>query len=192
VAASYGPDLPDERTLRLCGDVSGRRVIELGLGPAPASIAFAAAGAKAIAVDPAEEHVIAARRAADASGTRVEFHRSDLADLGFATSGSVDLVFSALGLGAVEDVGRVFRQVHRVLRPSAPFVFSLPHPLAGMLEGGGVVLRRPYWADPSRTISGLYSALVRAGLQVDVIAEPPAADGYVPLALVIRARKVGS
>ena len=41
---------------------------------------------------------------------------------------TVDVAVSIYALGAVDDLDRVFRQVHRVLRPEAPFVFSLPHP----------------------------------------------------------------
>ncbi len=39
--AHYGPDVSDESELRLLGDVSGRRVLELGCGAGQASIAFA-------------------------------------------------------------------------------------------------------------------------------------------------------
>ena len=40
----YGPDLPTEADLRLCGDLSGRRVLELGCGGEQASIALAHQG----------------------------------------------------------------------------------------------------------------------------------------------------
>jgi len=190
---SYGPGLPDESELRLCGDVQGKRVVELGAagGAAPA---FAARGAKAIAVDPSADALDAVRaRAAELSEPgeelRVECHRGDLADLGFATSASVELVFSALALGAVDDLARVLRQVHRVLRPDGLFVFSVPHPVSVMVEGASTTRR---YGEGSRTISGIFMALVRANFGVEVLAEPEAdAGGRTPPVLVVRARKLG-
>lgn len=191
---SYGDDVPDESELRLCGDVASKRVVELGVGPAPNAITFAALGAKAMAVDPSGERLAVARRLADAAEVRVEFHEADLADLGFATSASVDLVFSSGALGDVDDLPRVFRQVHRILRPGAPLVFSIHHPIAAMLEGGEVVLRKPYWGTGARTTSDLFTALQRTNFQVDVILEPAPLSHpnvLVPAALVMRARKLG-
>jgi SAM-dependent methyltransferase len=191
---SYGDDVPDESELRLCGAVAGKRVVELGIGPQPNAIVFAGKGAKAMAVDPSGEQLIAARRQAEAAEVRVEFHQADLADLGFATSASVDLVFSNNALADVVDLPRVFRQVHRILRPGLPLVFSVPHPIAAMLEGGEVVLRKPYWGTEARTMGDLFTALQRTNFQVDVILEPPPRshpNAFVPAALIIRARKLG-
>jgi SAM-dependent methyltransferase len=193
---SYGQGVPTEAELRLCGDVAGKRVIELGLGVGErANVStFAALGARVIGVDSDADRVAAARRSADDQGLHVELHQGDLADLGFATSASVDLVFSAGSLATVEDLPRVFRQVHRVLKPGMPFVFALPHPIASMLEGGEVVLRKPYWSRPPLTVSGLFTALSRADFTVDVIVEPMPTDGrdsLVPGALIMRARKLG-
>lgn len=191
---SYGAGVPGEGELRLCGDVSGKRVIELGLTDPSNAVAFAHLGAKVMGVDGDADHVAAVRRLADAEGVHVELHQGDLADLGFATSASVDLVCSVGELAGVDDLPRLFRQVHRVLKPGMPFVFAVAHPIASMLEGGEVVLRKPYWAAGGRTVSGLFTALSRANFQVDVIAEPAPVDtkdAYVPAALVVRARKLG-
>lgn len=188
---SYGPGIPDESDLRLCGDVQGKRVIELG-ATGGAAVAFAARGAKAIAVDPDAAALDAARaRAAELSEPgeelRVECHRGDLADLGFATSGSVDLVFSAVALGAVDDLARVLRQVHRVLKPGALFVFSVPHPMTAMLATGDL-----RYGEDGRTVSEIFMALVRANFQVEVLAEPESRDGRpTPPMLVVRSRKLG-
>jgi SAM-dependent methyltransferase len=170
-------------------------VVELGLAEGtPNAITFASLGAKTMAVDPSGDLVAAARREADRAKVRVEFHQAELADLGFATSASVELVFSAGALADVDDLPRVFRQVHRILKPGCPLVFSVPHPMAAMLEGGEVVLRKPYWATDARTTSDLFTALQRANFQVDTILEPQPvahANALVPAALVIRARKLG-
>ncbi len=188
-AISYGAGVPDESDLRLCGDVSGKRVIELGgIGNA---IAFAERGGRAMAAATTAQ-VEEGRERAEQAGVRVEFHAGDLADLGFATSGSVDLVFSN-ALAGVDDLARVLRQAHRVLRPEASLVFSVPHPMAAMLEGGEIVLRRGYGAG-ARTTSDYFMAVMRANFRVDVMAEPHLVGqpgALVPGALVMRAKKLG-
>lgn len=191
---SYGPGVPGDDDLRLCGDVAGKRVIELGLGRHPNALTFAAEGAKAIGVDPDAGRIAAARRHAEAEGVRIELHQNELGDLGFATSASVDLVLSVDALAASEDLPRVLRQVHRVLKANAPLVFSLPHPIGAMLDLPEPSVTRPYWGTATRTVGELFTALQRANFQVDAIVEPPPTDdpsALVPAALVMRARKLG-
>ena len=50
--------------------------------------------------------------------------------LAFLRADSMDLAFSAFAIAEVDDIARVFRQVQRVLKPNAPFVFSFEHPMA--------------------------------------------------------------
>jgi SAM-dependent methyltransferase len=217
----YGPDIPTERDLRLLGDISGKRVLDLGAGSGQAAIAFAKQGATVLAVDPDEDVIRAGRRAAEREDARIEWHTCDLADLAFLRADSIDLAFSAQALAEVDDLGRVFRQVHRVLRPNAPLVFSYDHPMAlciardggeaapGALPLGGLSVRRS-WFDPEprkterdgavhtiypRSISELFAQLHRAGFRVDTLLEPaPASEPnpLVPASIVIRARKEGS
>jgi SAM-dependent methyltransferase len=218
--AHYGPDIPTEDELRLLGDLKGKRVLELGCGGAQCSIAFAKQGATAIGVDFSAEQLAHARSLAEQEGVRVELHHADLADLAFVRAESVDLAFSTYALGFVDDLSRVFRQVHRVLKPSAPFVFSLPHPAYDMIDDDAdvpLLVRRSYFdrspidyewnsigfTDYHHTISDLYMALVRASYRVDLLMEPePTPDGprsmhwretfsWVPRTLIVRARKEG-
>jgi SAM-dependent methyltransferase len=188
-AISYGPGVPDERELRLCGDLAGKRVLELG--DVANAVAFAERGARVLAVASGPE-VDDGRERAEQAEVHIEFHPGDLADLGFATSGSLDLVFSC-ALATADDLPRVLRQAHRVLRPEGSLVSAVPHPISAMLEGGEVVLRRSYGVG-SRTIADYFMAVMRAGFRVDVVAEPLPVDqpaSLVPAALVLRAKKLG-
>ncbi len=207
----YGPDIPTEEDLKLLGHLEGKRVLELGTG-AQASIAFAKLGAHTIAVDSSPERLAELRRRADAEEVKVELHESDLADLAFVRADSIDVAFSSYALDAVEDLNRVFRQVHRVLRQECPLVFSVSHPAYAMIDDTAedpLLVRRSYFErstdgePPHRTISELYTGLVRANFRVDAILEPGPAPGgprspewhdafkYVPRTLIIRARKEG-
>src|SRR5207253_10547158 len=122
--AHYGPDIGTEADFRLLGDLKGKRVLELGCGGGQCSIAFAKQGATAIGIDFSAEQLAFAKRLCEREEVRVELREGDLADLAFLRAESVDVVFSAYAFGFVEDLNRVFRQVHRVLKPGGPLVFS--------------------------------------------------------------------
>jgi len=216
----YGTDLPTEADLRLCGEVKGKRVLDLGCGSGENAVAFAKQGAHVIAIDDSPAQLGLARRLADAREVRVEWHRGDVADLAFLRADSIDLAFAAGLLSEVEDVDRLFRQVHRVLRPGAAFVFSFDHPAAlavgredaapGGLPLGRLEVRRSY-NEPGplkivregedmelwpRTIADVFASTHRAGYRVDVLLEPEplrSADPgpQVPTMVICRARKEG-
>ncbi|MFM2070211.1 MAG: hypothetical protein RLZZ623_474 [Actinomycetota bacterium] len=194
----FGRGVADDGEFRLCGDVAGKRVVELGVTPAPTAvvanaITLAMAGAKSIAVDPSAERIVELRSAAERAEVRVECHQSELADLGFATSGSVDLVLATQTLDDIDDLPRLLRQVHRVLRPGAAFVASLTHPFASVADTpGGAPVRR--YGTTTRSISELFMSLERSNFRLDAVHElsPIAArDALVPTVLLFRARKQG-
>ncbi len=193
----YGANVPDDSDLRLSGDLAGKRVIELGTatiahGVTPNAVAMALAGAKAMALDPNASSIAAIRDAAARNEVRVECHQGELADLGFATSGSVDLVVASHTLEGVDDLPRLLRQVHRVLKPGASFVVAMRHPVAAML-GPDRTVRQPYGAE-GYTFADLYMAFDRSNFRLDVVSELTdrrIRDSWAPAVLVVRARKQG-
>jgi SAM-dependent methyltransferase len=218
-AIRLGPDLVDGTHGRLVASVEGRRVLELGCGNGANAVALARAGAKVISVDPSAERVAAARRLAEEHDVRVEFHQSDLAELPFVRADQIDVALAVYSLAGVWDLQRVFRQVHRVLRPEATIVITLPHPLHLMTESdedGRVRLARTAfdgstvgWSvgdtvgdvQPHRA-SDVFLALQRTNFRVDTFLEPEPdrspdspyrspLDAWVPATLVLRARKEG-
>jgi len=217
----YAGDLPGEAELRLLGPIEGHRLLDLGCGSGQAAVIFARQGAKVIAVDPSNDRLGEARRRAEEEGVRIELHQADLAALAFLQADTVDAVFSAYALTEVADLNRVFRQVHRVLRTEAPIVFSLPHPAFTMLDpmaDDPLRIVRAYddptpkpWTsgsgdtvDHPRTISAIFTGLIRNNFRVDTLLEPTAPVGaprspwftdvmrHVPATILIRARKEGT
>ena len=192
----YGAHVADESELRLCADVAGKRVIELGLAAAntsPNSVTAAQAGAKAMALDPSADAIASVRAAAALAEVKVECHRGDLADLGFATSASVDLVVAAHTLASVDDLPRLLRQVHRVLKPGAPFVVAMQHPVAAMFGGQDRTATAAYGA-AGMTFTELYMSFERSNFRLDVIHElgdQRVREPLCPSVLVVRARKQG-
>ena len=218
-AVRYGPGLPHEDALKLLGHVEGRRVLELGCGAGAASVALARAGAKVIAVDESADNLAQTREMATRQAVKVETHHTLLAELAFVRADTIDAALSIYGLAAIDDIDRVFRQVHRVLRPERPFVFSVPHPAFNLLDPGDAEprLRRRWWdprpvpwsmgapgAEPDRphTLAGLFTSLARANFRVDAVLEPVPDQStageswsdhmaWVPPTLILRARKHG-
>lgn len=219
-----GPDLDDEALGRLVGgsgSLDGRRVLDLGCGSGGASVALARRGARVIAVESSTARLSQARHAADIAEVKVEFHHSDLADLAFLRADSIELVIAVYSLGGVQDLGRVFRQLHRVMKPGAAVVISLPHPVSMMLELDPEEQSTPYltrtaWSDSPTAwraggdegvthvhqIGDVFTTLIRSNFRVDAIVEPRASEGrtsihsspltdWVPGTLVVRARKEG-
>lgn len=221
----FGPDLDDEQLQKLIaavGPLEGRRVLDLGCGAGSASVAIARRGARVIAVESSTARLTQARQAADVAGVKVEFHHSDLADLAFLRADSIELVVAVYSLAGVQDLGRVFRQLHRIMRPDGALVLSLPHPMAMMLEADPDDQQTPYltrtaWSDQAITwrsggdegvthvhqVGELFTTLLRANFRVDAIVEPPAEVDrtglhssplreWVPSTLIVRARKEGT
>jgi SAM-dependent methyltransferase len=215
---SYGADVAREDALKLLGSVEGKRMLDLGCGAGHNAIALAKQGAKVIGVDESSDQIADARAACEREGVRVELHHAPLAELAFLRADTIDGAISAFGLTPVEDIDRVFRQVHRVLRPEMALVISLPHPAFAVIDPSDPERRvqRSYWEsapldgsepgrpdDLPRTISQLFTSLSRANFRVDTVHEPeppargPRSSGWtdamalLPATLILRARKLG-
>ena len=183
----YGSAIPGDAELRLCGDVSGaKRAVELGVSEWFNSIEFARSGAKAIAVDPDPDRIAELRSRADYAEVTVQCVTGDLADLGDISSATCEVVVAAQSILGVDDLGRLLRQVHRILKPSMPFVISVPHPFADVTD------TKPYGTG-ARTVGDWFTALGRSNFRVDQVKELGVTPTHpVPSTLVLRARKEGS
>jgi SAM-dependent methyltransferase len=217
----FGACIPTESELKLIGDMSGKRVLELGCGAGHNAIRLARAGAKVIAIDASADQLALARAAAEEADVKVELHHGDLHELAWLRADGIDMALSAYGLASVTDLPRVLRQVHRVLRQEAALVLSLPHPALEMVAAGAAdPLRirrtwfdhspRPWTAqgatgtDHPRTIAEVFTALTRNNYRVDTIAEPEASHDrgpassfadvmrWIPPTVIIRGRKQGN
>jgi SAM-dependent methyltransferase len=193
----YGPGVEDDGSLRLLGQLTGKRLLLLGCGSGQVVAAVAGRGAKVIGLEPDQQLLVRARRHCAAAGLPVELYERVLAELASVRADSVDLVLSVLELSSVADLSRVFRQVHRVLRPEGPLLLSLPHPTR--LLAAGATAPQPWVAgdisglDHGHSIEDVFTALTRTGFRVDNLLELH--DGFdtpFPAVLVVRARRLGA
>ena len=181
---------------RLIGQVSGLRILELGCGAGHAAVGLALRGARVTAIDEDVTHLRAGRELAIQHETTVGFHQTHLADLAFLTADQIDLALSVTTLCFVEDLDRVIRQVHRVIKPGGHLLISLPHPAALCADRDNPALTIRPW-NGNRHIDGRYihnvesivSSLCRAKFVVDTMLERHSDDDMLPSTLLTRARK---
>jgi 2-polyprenyl-3-methyl-5-hydroxy-6-metoxy-1,4-benzoquinol methylase len=221
----FGPDLDDQAIAKLLapvGIIEGRRVLDLGCGAGAGSVTLARRGARVIAVESSTARLAQARHHADIADVKVEFHHSDLADLAFIRADSIELVVAVYSLSGVQDLGRVFRQLHRIMKPEAALVMSLPHPFSMMLEMDADEQQTPFltrtaWSEHPlawrsggdegvthvHQISEVFTTLIRSNFRVDAVVEPaPETErrsihsspmaDWVPSTVIVRARKEGT
>jgi SAM-dependent methyltransferase len=111
--------LLDEVMLRLCGEVRGCTVLDVGCGEGRFCRMLAERGARTIGVDPTRP-LIAAARARQPEG---EFHEAGGEALPVAAA-SIDLVVSYVALLDIPDFRAAIKEMARVLRPGGRCVVS--------------------------------------------------------------------
>jgi ubiquinone/menaquinone biosynthesis C-methylase UbiE len=158
----------------LLGDVRGLAVADVGCGTRRHALRLAAAGASVQALDFSPEMLERARK--KAGDWDVVFRLHDLAEpLPFAAE-SFDRVVCGLVLDHIADLPGLFRELHRVCRPSGFVVVSVMHP-AMMLRGVQARFRDPASgrevrpASQPHQLSDYVLAAARAGFAFDHLSE---------------------
>ncbi|CAA9363432.1 MAG: SAM-dependent methyltransferase [uncultured Nocardioidaceae bacterium] len=145
----WSPEGLDEQDARLLGDVSGRRVLEIGCGAGQCGRWLVSRGAEAFGLDLSQRQLQHSRRIDQDTGVTLPAVCATATRIP-AADDSFDIACSAYGaLPFVLDAGLVLREVARVLRPGGRFVFSVPHPIRWTLpddpSADGLRVTRPYF-----------------------------------------------
>ncbi len=124
--------LEEPRVQAALGDVRGLAVLDLGCGTGRHALWLAAAGARVTAVDFSEGMLSEARRKPGADA--VSFRVHDLHQPLPFEARAFDRIVSGLVLEHLSDLGAVFAEARRVVRPGGRAVVSAMHP-AMFLKG---------------------------------------------------------
>ena len=196
LAESYAAEVDDkphnafyERPAMLAmfpaGGLEGQRVLDAGCGPGNYSEALLQRGAEVVALDVSPKMVEIAQRRLDQRATVLQL------DLGQAPlepleAGSFDGILCALALHYLLDLGLVFEEFARLLRPGGWLLFSTSHPFGDYLrhaDGSYFETERieDIWAGfgeptlvPSyrRPLQATLGPLLTAGFALEELVEP--------------------
>jgi len=112
----YGPGSPNEKRLRLLGNLKRKKVLEIGCGGAQCGITMAKQGAKVIGIDISREQLKFAKILSEKSKVNIELIQRDINTLTPIKSNSQDIVFSSYALHFVGNLSKCFKEVSRVLK----------------------------------------------------------------------------
>jgi malonyl-CoA O-methyltransferase len=126
------PALEEPLVKELLGDVRGLEILDLGCGTGRHSIRMAGAGARVTALDFSSEMLAQARRKTGASDLRFQVH--DLSQTLPFPAENFDRVLCALVVDHIEELDKLFSEMHRICRPIGSVIVSGMHP-AMMLRG---------------------------------------------------------
>ncbi|MBV9593240.1 MAG: class I SAM-dependent methyltransferase [Actinobacteria bacterium] len=186
------PERLREADARLLGDVTGRRILEVGCGAAMCSRWLAGQGARPVALDLSDRMLAHARAGAQQTGIDVPLVQADGEHLPFRGD-CFDIAFTAFGaVPFVADSARLMREVARVLRPGGRWVFAVTHPIRWIFPDDpgpdGLLASTPYfdrsayvefdgtgeatYVEHHRTLGDRIRELVAAGFRLVDLVEP--------------------
>jgi SAM-dependent methyltransferase len=192
------PEGLEEASAGLLGDVTGRRVLEVGCGAAQCSRWLLRQGARPVGIDLSWTQLRHARTLSRRTNLDVPVIQADAAALPFEAS-CFDLACSAFGaVPFVADAAAVMHEVARVLQPGGRWVFSVSHPIRWCFPDdpgqSGLVARTSYWdrrayveeddagratyVEHHRTIGDRVRDIVGAGLRLLDVVEPEWPDAH--------------
>jgi SAM-dependent methyltransferase len=183
------PPLIDVYPPGLLAGVRGRDVLCLASGGGQQSAVFSLLGARVTVVDLAEGQLEKDRAAATHYGYEVSTICSDMRDLSAIPDRSFALVFQAPSMAYVPDVGPVYAEVHRVLRPGGLYRVSFSNPATEFVDwnswdGHGYRLTVPYTERVERDgehgsiqfrhyLAEIFNGLVGAGFAIREVHDSP-------------------
>jgi SAM-dependent methyltransferase len=196
----------DGRAVKAMGDVAGKRLLHVMCATGEETLSWSVLGADAVGVDISDRQIAIAREKAAAAGLPVRFEAADVGDLPdeFA-AGAFDSVYTGGGvLVWIPDLERWAQVIAAALKPGGRFVLWDGHPVAGILWGhDGIIeieddyFRRSrgeesvgWWhfsgGEAAREtkyeflwpLGDIITALVRAGLTIEEVAEYPSGERW--------------
>jgi ubiquinone/menaquinone biosynthesis C-methylase UbiE len=112
----------------MLGDVSGKRILDLGCGEGGYARELTRQGATVVAADGSESLIQIAIKRAETEGLDIRFVCANANALDEVSENSCDLVVAAMSLMDVEGYAGAVREIRRVLCTGGLLVMSITHP----------------------------------------------------------------
>lgn len=185
----------------LCGEVSKKRILDLGTAGGETARKLATKGASCLGIDISNEMLQIARETTNKDGLKIEYLERDCNNLWGVPDNEFDITilnFLLCNVSSVNQINSIFQEAYRVTKLKGSAIFTMHHPLQLVLketslQNGVVANDGPshYFASGERvkrflktyngvaivdnfhwTIDDYISSFVMAGFLVDAIKEP--------------------
>lgn len=217
----WGGYLPFEDKLNLLGDLSGKKVLEIGCGNGGSLEYVANLGATDLwGLDISAKQIERTKEFLESRGISAKLICAPMEEECGLPAGYFDLVYSVYGIGWTTDLDKTFKRIYSYLKRDGGFVFGWSHPIhkCVSVENGRLIFNNSYFnekwycADMSdkeimlsnRMLSTYINALANNGFVIERLVEETdkekakaSDDDYgrkalmLPTAFVIKARKRG-
>lgn len=208
-----------EQTCQLFGDISGKKVLEIGCGAGQSLQYLAQRGAAELwGVDISSNQLQQAQRLLRASGYSPQLICAPMEAACGIPQQYFDYVYSVYAIGWASDLDATFRRIASYLKKDGVFIFSWSHPIHKCVaaEGEKLTFKKSYFDESwykvslggqalslsDRMLSTYINALVKAGLVIEQMVEqsdPALIDSHrcafaskasmLPVTFVIKASK---
>lgn len=139
----YNELLEMPTTLKLLGNIEGKKILDLGCGPGLYTKELIKRGAKVKAMDISEEEIKIAQK----ENPEIEFKVGDSENLPYNDK-EFDIVLATLVLEHIEDWTNSLREIKRVLNKGGIFIFSTGNPVTNCIrvkENNQAEIKRNYF-----------------------------------------------
>ncbi len=144
----WGGFSPSEDKLHLLGNLSGKRVLEIGCGDGR-SLKYAAdrGAADLWGLDISENQLKRAKGFLKTQGIRANLVCSPMEDRCGLPTGYFDVVYSVYGIGWTTDLDKTIRHIHSYLKTGGMLVFGWSHPIhkCVSMEDGKLLFSNSYF-----------------------------------------------
>lgn len=187
---TYGPFAPDEGELRLFGDVTGLKVLDIGCGSGHSLQYMASLGASELwGLDLSDPQIITAQNLLQPyKSVLKQLFQSPMEEDPGLPHRYFDVVYSIYAIGWTVDLPKTLHNVFNYLKPGGIFIFSWEHPLHNRIihDGSSYVVQKSYheeglhqseaWNDRPAIMNQLrlstyINELIRVGFQIEQVIE---------------------
>jgi ubiquinone/menaquinone biosynthesis C-methylase UbiE len=184
-------------TLKILGNIKGKKMLDLGCGEGGYSRLFSSKGAIVTGVDYSKNLISEALKQNESN--EIEYYVKDACCLEGINNNDFDIVVSSMCLMAVENLGAALKEAYRVLKPGGDFLLSILHPCFGFEdyfnEGPYQEILSKYFGKPitfwHKTLSNTINCMLSAGFHLRSLHEPYFSNdnSQLPKILIIKLYK---